>query len=70
MEDIEKGNISDEEIEKAKQTYCTLMDEIYDGADATDYTDILKKYYDRWGGVFDGLAKSVEIPLTTNVDRK
>lgn len=34
MKDIQKGNISDEEIEKAKQTYCTLMDEIYDSADA------------------------------------
>ena len=52
-----------------KNRYILTETEIYDGANATDYTDILKKYYDRWGGVFDGLAKSVEIPLTTNVDR-
>lgn len=46
MKDIEKGNISDEEIEKAKQTYCTLMDEIYDSADAIIETYIAKDLLD------------------------
>jgi len=34
MKDIEKGNITDEELEKAKQTYITLIDEIYDSPEA------------------------------------
>lgn len=34
MKDIAKGNITDSEIEKACQVYCTLMDEIYDSENA------------------------------------
>jgi len=34
VEDCKKGNITDEELEKAKQTYITLIDEIYDSPEA------------------------------------
>lgn len=46
MKDIEKGNISDDELEKAKQTYCTLMDEIYDSPNAIVETYIAQDLLD------------------------
>lgn len=42
MKDIEKGNLTDHEIESAKKTYITLLDEIYDNQEAIIETYVAK----------------------------
>lgn len=43
MKDIAKGNITEEELTRAKNNYVTLIDEIYDSADAIVETYIAKE---------------------------
>lgn len=56
MKDIENGNISDEELNKAKQTYCTLIDELYDSSDAIVETYIAQELLD-----IEGIEERKEI---------
>lgn len=43
MKEIEKGNFGEEELEAAKKTYITLLDEIYDNQEAIIETYIAKE---------------------------
>ncbi len=42
MKDMEKGNFTEEELENAKKTYITLLDEVYDNQEAIIETYVAK----------------------------